>query len=164
MKAGPSTSSGDSLAKSGGRIAFPIEGYTPRRRGDSARRVQWPQRCLMARTSRCRISWGLILHRISASEKPRVIKGPGAIHLTLNHASTRTTQLYDRQEFVLCVPAQQRCTHPVAQLLRRFGWWRGRRSMLRLHRGGGFLRGLTRREPRQLLGRQVLRLGCRERR
>ena len=32
-----------SLGKSSGRIAFLIEGYTPRRRGDSARRVQWPE-------------------------------------------------------------------------------------------------------------------------
>jgi hypothetical protein len=29
--------------KSIGRISCPIEGYTPRRRGDSARRVQWPE-------------------------------------------------------------------------------------------------------------------------
>ena len=61
----------------------------------------------------------------------------------------------------LRAPAQQRCTHPVAQLLRRFGWRHrggGMIAALGLHRGGGFL-GLTRPEPRQLLGRQVLRLG-----
>jgi hypothetical protein len=62
----------------------------------------------------------------------------------------------------LCAPAQQRCTHPVAQLLWRLRW--RRRGRLRLHHGGRrglrcFLCGLTRRELRQLFGRQVLRLG-----
>jgi glycine/D-amino acid oxidase-like deaminating enzyme len=43
----------------------------------------------------------------------------------------------------------------------RFGWRHrggGMIATLGLHRGGGFL-GLTRREPRQLFGRQVLSLG-----
>jgi len=57
--------------------------------------------------------------------------------------------------------------HPAAQLLRRVGrplGWRRGSNRLRLHHGrrrglSCFLRGLTRRELRQLFGRQVLRLG-----
>jgi len=66
------------------------------------------------------------------------------------------------QKTPLSSPPQERGTHPSAQLIRRY--IRRQRVGLRLHHGGRrsfhrFLRGFTRREPRKLLGRQLLRLG-----
>jgi hypothetical protein len=66
-----------SLGKSSGRIPFPSEGYTPRRRGDSARRVQWPEQG-QAEVRTPQPDDGRVQHSAKSRKSPQAAGGEAA--------------------------------------------------------------------------------------